>query len=430
MSIKIVDVVVRDIRFATSRELHGSDAMNPAPDYSAVYVVLRTNHAGLEGHGLSFTLGHGNEIVVAAVQAVARLILGQTLESFTENMGSFWRQVTGDSPLRWLGPDKGVTHLAVAAVVNAVWDLWAKSEGKPVWRLVADLEPEELVRLIDFRYLHDALRPEEALEILRAQAPGKAARIAEMEARGYPAYTTSAGWLGYPDEQLRRLSQEGVASGWTHLKIKVGRDIEDDIRRCRIIREEIGYERKLMTDANQVWEVGQAIEWMKRLAEFQPWWIEEPTSPDDVLGHKAIREALGQLEHPIGVATGEVCQNRILFKQFIAADALDFVQIDSARLGGVNEILAVLLLAAKYGKPVCPHAGGVGLCEYVQHLALIDYICVSGSLEDRIVEYVDHLHEHFVHPVTVRNGRYMPPTAPGYSIEMIPESLDSHEFRG
>ncbi|MCB1022115.1 MAG: L-fuconate dehydratase [Acidobacteria bacterium] len=429
MPTQIVDVSVRDIRFPTSQHLDGSDAMNPDPDYSAVYVVLRTNVDGLEGHGLTFTLGRGNEIVAAAAHSVARLVVGRTLESFTENMGAFWRHVTGDSQIRWIGPDKGATHLATAAIVNAVWDLWAKTEGKPVWRLVADLSPEQFVQLIDFRYLTDALTPDEALDILRAKASGKAARIAEMEASGYPAYTTSAGWLGYPDDKLRRLSREGAAAGWTHLKIKVGRDLEDDVRRCRIIREEIGYDRKLMTDANQVWEVGQAIEWMKRLAEFQPWWIEEPTSPDDVLGHKAIREALRDLEHPIGVATGEMCQNRILFKQFIAADAIDFVQIDSARLGGVNEILSVMLMAAKFGKPVCPHAGGVGLCEYVQHLSLIDYICISGTHEDRVVEYVDHLHEHFKNPVVMREGKYVPPTAPGYSIEMFEDSLDKYEFR-
>lgn len=430
MSVKILDLAVRDIRFPTSDQLDGSDAMNPDPDYSAVYVVLRTDQPGLEGHGLTFTLGRGNEIVAAAARSVARLVIGRTLESFTEDMGAFWRHITGDSQLRWTGPDKGATHLATAAVVNAVWDLWAKSEGKPVWRLVADLSPEEFVRLIGFRYLTDALTPQEALELLQAQESGKAARLAEMEANGYPAYTTSAGWLGYPDDKLRRLSREGAQAGWTHLKIKVGRDLQDDIRRCRIIREEIGYERKLMTDANQVWEVGQAIEWMQALAEFQPWWIEEPTSPDDVLGHKAIREALKKLEHPIGVATGEMCQNRILFKQFLTADAIDFVQIDSARLGGVNEILSVMLMAAKFGKPVCPHAGGVGLCEYVQHLALIDYICVSGTLENRIIEYVDHLHEHFRYPVTMKNGRYMPPQDPGYSIEMFPASLDAHEWQG
>lgn len=424
---KILGLTARDIRFPTSATLAGSDAMNPDPDYSAVYVVLRTDQPGLEGHGLTFTIGRGNEIVAAAVRSLEPLVAGCDLGAFTADMGAFWRRITGDSQLRWIGPDKGAMHLATAAVVNAVWDLWAKSEGKPVWRLVADLEPEQFVSLIDFRYLTDALTPEEALEILRAQAPTKAARIAEMERDGYPAYTTSAGWLGYPADKVRRLCREGLAEGWTHIKIKVGRDVEDDIQRAAIIREEIGWERRLMMDANQVWEVGQAIDWMRRLQEFRPWWIEEPTSPDDVLGHRAIRLALQQFEHPIGVATGEMCQNRILFKQFLQAEAIDFVQIDSARLGGVNEILAVMLLAAKFGKPVCPHAGGVGLCEYVQHLSLIDYICVSGSLEDRIVEYVDHLHEHFLEPVVMKDGRYMPPQAAGYSIEMKPASLDAHE---
>ncbi len=403
--------------------------MNPDPDYSAVYVVLRTDQPGLEGHGLTFTIGRGNEIVAAAARALEPLVAGRELESFTDDMGRFWRHITGDSQLRWIGPDKGAMHLATAAIVNAVWDLWAKIEGKPVWRLVADLEPEQFVRLIDFRYITDALTPDEALRMLERKATGKAARIAEMERDGYPSYTTSAGWLGYPDDKIRRLCREGVADGWTHIKIKVGRDVNDDIRRAAIIREETGWERKLMTDANQVWEVDQAIAWMRRLAEFRPLWIEEPTSPDDVLGHKKIRDAVRQFEYPIGVATGEMCQNRILFKQFLQADAIDFVQIDSARLGGVNEILAVLLLAEKFGKPVCPHAGGVGLCEYVQHLSLIDYICVSGSLENRIVEYVDHLHEHFLHPVVMRNGKYMPPQSPGYSIEMFPESLDAHEMK-
>ncbi len=425
MSILIESFQVRDIRFPTSKTLAGSDAMNPDPDYSAAYVVLRTNHPGLEGHGLTFTIGRGNEICVTAAQALAPLVVGNDLDSFTGNMGAFWRQITGDSQLRWIGPDKGAIHLATAAIVNAVWDLWAKAEGKALWRLVAEMSPEALVRCVDFRYITDVLTPAEAVALLRAIEPGKAARIAEMERVGYPAYTTSAGWLGYSDDKLRSLCQEGVAEGWTHLKIKVGRDRADDIRRCEVIREEIGYGRQLMTDANQVWDVGQAIDWMRDLAPFRPAWIEEPTSPDDVLGHKAIRDALRK--HSIGVATGEMCQNRILFKQFLQANAIDFVQIDSCRLGGVNEVLAVLLLAAKFGKPVCPHAGGVGLCEYVQHLALIDYICVSGSLEGRIVEYVDHLHEHFVHPVVLKHGRYMPPTAPGYSIEMKPDSLDGHE---
>ncbi len=423
---RILDLRTCDIRFPTSRDLAGSDAMNPDPDYSAAYVVLETDSA-LEGHGLAFTLGRGTEIVVAAVEAMRPLVCGRDLEEFTQDMGAFWRHMTGDSQLRWIGPDKGAVHLATAAVVNAVWDLWAKSERKPVWRLVADMSPAEFVRLVDFRYITDALDPREALEFLENRAAGKQRRIERMRREGYPAYTTSAGWLGYADEKLRTLCRDGLARGWTRFKIKVGRDAADDRRRCRIIRDEIGPSGTLMTDANQVWDVGEAIRHMTDLAPFRPLWIEEPTSPDDVLGHKAIRQALKP--HGIAVATGEMCQNRILFKQFLQADAIDYVQIDATRLGGVNEVLAVLLLAAKFGKPVCPHAGGVGLCEYVQHLALIDYTCVSASLEDRVIEYVDHLHEHFVHPVELRDGRYLAPVAPGYSIEMLPESVEAHRFR-
>ena len=424
MTLTITDVTVQDIRFPTSKSLDGSDAMNPDPDYSAAYVTLHTNDPSLEGHGLTFTIGRGNEVCVAAVEALKYLVVGKTLSSFTENMGAFWRTITGDSQLRWLGPDKGVIHLATAAVVNAVWDLWAKVEGKPVWLLVADMSPEALVACIDFTYLTDVLTPEEALALLQKQAPTKAQRKQEMLDNGYPAYTTSAGWLGYSDEKLRRLCQEAIDAGWSHIKLKVGSDLQDDIRRCRIAREVIGPERKLMVDANQRWEVDQAIEWMKHLAPFDPWWIEEPTSPDDVLGHQKIREAI----KPIGVATGEHCQNRIMFKQLLEAGAIDFCQIDSCRLGGVNEILSVYLMAAKLGVPVCPHAGGVGLCEYVQHLSIIDYICISGSLENRVLEYVDHLHEHFYDPVVMKNGRYMPPQAPGYSISMKAESLAQHRF--
>lgn len=423
---RITRLHVRDIRFPTSEDLSGSDAMNPDPDYSAAYVVLETD-AGASGHGLAFTLGRGTEIVVAAVRAMAPLVRGHYLEEFTADMGAFWRRVTGDSQLRWIGPDKGAVHLATAAIVNAVWDLWAKSERKPVWRLVADMTPEEFVRLIDFRYLTDALSPSEALAILERQADGKARRTDCMRAEGFPSYTTSAGWLGYSDDRIRGLCREGLSQGWNRFKIKVGRDREDDRRRCEIIREEIGPEGVLMTDANQVWDVAEAIDWMADLAPYRPLWIEEPTSPDDVLGHARIREALKP--YGIAVATGEMCQNRVLFKQFLQASAVDYVQIDSTRLGGVNEVLAVLLLAAKFGKPVCPHAGGVGLCEYVQHLALIDYICVSGTLDGRVLEYVDHLHEHFVQPVSIRSGHYMPPEAPGYSIEMRPESLAEYEFR-
>jgi len=422
---RIMRIEARDIRFPTSRTLDGSDAMNPAPDYSAAYVVLRTDHpAGLAGHGLAFTIGRGTEIVVAAINALAPLICGDTLESFTADMGGFWRRMTGDSQLRWIGPEKGAIHLATAALVNAVWDLWAKVEGKPLWKLLADMTPEELIACIDFRYITDALTSEEALAILRRNEPTKGEREREMRAQGYPAYTTSAGWLGYSDETMRALIRVAVAQGWTHFKLKVGVDPADDARRARVMREEIGPRRHLMLDANQVWDVGQAIDAMRSLTAFEPWWIEEPTSPDDVLGHAAIARAIA----PVRVATGEHVQNRIMFKQLLQAEAIGFCQIDACRLGGVNEVLAVLLLAAKFGIPVCPHAGGVGLCEYVQHLSIFDYIAVSASLEDRIVEYVDHLHEHFVHPVVLRDGRYMPPEAPGYSIEMKRESLDDYAF--
>jgi L-fuconate dehydratase len=421
----ITRVDALDVRFPTSRARDGSDAMNPDPDYSAAYVVLRTDRAdGVEGHGLTFTIGRGNELCVAAVRALAPLVCGLTLEAIKADMARFWRRLTSDSQLRWVGPEKGVLHLATAAVVNAVWDLYAKTEGKPLWQLLAGLSPEELVRCIDFRYLTDALTPDEALALLRRQAPTRAGRESEIRRGGYPAYTTSAGWLGYPDDKIRRLCREGVALGWSHFKIKVGRDLADDVRRAALVRAEIGPDRKLMLDANQVWDVGEAIAWMRELARFDPWWIEEPTSPDDVLGHAAIARAVA----PIGVATGEQCHNRVMFKQLMQAKAIQFCQIDSCRLGGVNEVLAVLLLAAKFGVPVCPHAGGVGLCEYVQHLALFDYIAVSGSLEGRVVEYVDHLHEHFIDPVVVREGRYMAPTAPGYSITMKPESLDTYAY--
>jgi L-fuconate dehydratase len=422
---RITHVEVRDVRFPTSRGLDGSDAMNADPDYSAAYVVLHTDAADdLQGHGLTFTIGRGNELCVAAVQALAPFVVGLSLEEIASDMGAFWRRVVGDSQLRWVGPEKGVIHLATAAVVNAVWDLWAKVEGKPLWKLLADMSPEEIVRCVDFRYITDALTPADALEILRRQAPSRAQRERELLERGYPAYTTSAGWLGYPDEKIRRLCREGMAEGWSHFKIKVGRDLADDVRRAALIREEIGPDRKLMVDANQVWEVGEAIDSMRELARFDPWWIEEPTSPDDVLGHATIARAIA----PIGVATGEHCQNRIIFKQLMQAGAISFCQIDACRLGGVNEVIAVLLLAAKFGIPVCPHAGGVGLCEYVQHLSMFDFVCVSGTMENRIIEYVDHLHEHFLDPVLIRAGRYMPPGAPGYSITMRAESLEEFAY--
>lgn len=425
MSTTITAIDACDIRFPTSAGRHGSDAVHTDPDYSAAYAILRTDHPNsLEGHGLAFTIGRGNELCVAAVRSLTPLVTGLTLEEIRDDMSGLFRRLANDSQLRWVGPEKGVIHLATAALVNAVWDLYAKAEGKPLWKLLADMTPEELVSCIDFRYITDALTRDEALVLLRQHAPTRADREAELLRDGYPAYTTSAGWLGYPDAEIRRLCREGIAAGWDHFKIKVGRDPEDDVRRCALVREEIGPDRKLMLDANQVWDVGEAIARMRDLARFDPWWIEEPTSPDDVLGHAAIAEAIA----PIGVATGEQCQNRIMFKQLMQAGGMSYCQIDACRLGGVNEVLAVLLLAAKFGIPVCPHAGGVGLCEYVQHLAMFDYLCVSASLEHRIVEYVDHLHEHFEDPAVVLEGRYAVPTNPGYSITMKSESLREYEF--
>ncbi len=422
---KITTLTTHDLRFPTSQSLDGSDAMNPDPDYSAAYVVLGTD-AALEGHGLTFTIGRGNEVVVAAIKALTDRVTGLDLDWVEADPGRFWRHMTGDSQLRWIGPDKGAMHLATGAVVNAVWDLLAKRAGKPVWLYVSEMSPEQLVSIIDFRYLTDAISPEEALAIFRAAEAGKAERIARLRAEGYPCYTTSAGWLGYSNEKLTRLATEAVAEGFTHIKMKVGRDLEDDIRRLEIVRSIMGPDRYLMIDANQVWEVGQAIDWVNRLKRFNPYFIEEPTSPDDVEGHRKIREAIA----PVKVATGEMCQNRILFKQFITRNAIDVVQIDACRIGGLNEVLSVLLMAAKYGKPVWPHAGGVGLCEYVQHLSMIDYLAVSGSKEGRVIEFVDHLHEHFLDPCVIQNAAYMPPDSPGFSIEMKPASIAENTFRG
>jgi L-fuconate dehydratase len=424
--IKITGFTTEDVRFPTSLGLDGSDAMNPDPDYSAAYVVLATDSSrGLEGHGLAFTIGRGNDLVVAAIAPLAAKVVGRSLSSITENWGLFWRELTSDSQLRWLGPEKGVVHLATAAVVNALWDLQAKAEGKPLWRLLADMSPRDVVRVVDFRYITDALTPEEALAILEKQEPTKEKRIQELLERGYPAYTTSVGWLGYPDEKIRRLCREALSQGFTEFKMKVGRSVADDVRRAALIREEIGWDRSLMMDANQVWDVDEAIAHMKPLARFQPRWIEEPTNPDDVLGHAKIARALA----PIGVATGEHCHNRVMFKQLLQAEAIRYCQIDSCRLGGVNEVVAVLLMAAKFGVSVCPHAGGVGLCEHVQHLSCFDYVSVSGSMEDRVIEYVDHLHEHFEDPVRVERGRYLAPTAPGYTISMKRESRTRFAFR-
>ena len=421
----ITDIVTKDIRFPTSKSLDGSDAMNPDPDYSAAYVILKTNHPdGIEGHGLTFTIGRGNELCVAGIQSLSHLIIGKRLDTFTKDMGAFWKMITGDSQLRWLGPEKGVIHLATGAIVNAVWDLYAKVEKKPLWRLLADMSPEELVKCIDFTYITDAISPEEALDLLKINHESKQKRIDLLLEKGYPAYTTSAGWLGYSDEKMRRLCKEAKAEGFKHMKIKVGSDLQDDIRRSAIIRNEIGDDLKLMMDANQKWDVDEAIANMAQLKQFKPYWIEEPTSPDDILGHAKIAKAVA----PIKVATGEHCQNRVMFKQLMQSGAIEICQIDSCRVGGVNEILAILLMAAKFNIPVCPHAGGVGLCEYVQHLSMFDYIAVSASLENRIIEYVDHLHEHFLDPVIIKNGAYMPPTASGYSITMKERSLNDYQY--
>ncbi|TAY44060.1 L-fuconate dehydratase [Rhizobium leguminosarum] len=423
---RITDLRVFDLRFPTSQSLDGSDAMNPDPDYSAAYVILDTDAPDLAGHGLTFTIGRGNDICCMAIEAMRHLVVGADLTEVLAHPGTFWRHLTSDSQLRWIGPEKGAIHLATGAVVNAVWDLLAKQAGKPVWRLVAEMSAEEIADIVDYRYLTDVLTRAEAVEILKRAEAGKAERIAILEKEGYACYTTSAGWLGYGDEKLRRLCQEAIDAGFNHIKMKVGRDLEDDIRRLRIAREVIGPDRYLMIDANQVWDVGQAINWVKALSFAKPFFIEEPTSPDDVAGHRKIRQAIA----PVKVATGEMCQNRIMFKQFIAEGAIDIVQIDSCRMGGLNEVLAVLLIAAKFDLPVWPHAGGVGLCEYVQHLSMIDYVAVSGTKDGRVIEYVDHLHEHFLDPCLIENAAYMPPTLPGFSIEMKSASISNYTFRG
>ena len=423
----IVDVETVDLRFPTSRALDGSDAMNEAPDYSAAYVVLRTDaRDGLEGHGLTFTIGRGTEVVVAAIDALKGRLLGRSEAELFADTGALWRELVGDSQLRWLGPEKGVIHLATAALVNAVWDLWAKRAGKPIWKLLVDLSPDEIVAAIDFRYISDALSPDRARDILLDRAAAKPEREAVVLRDGYPAYTTSVGWLGYSDDKIRRLSEAALAEGWTRFKMKVGADLADDIRRAAIVRSAIGPDASLMMDANQRWDVEEAIDWMASLARFRPYWIEEPTSPDDILGHARIARAVA----PIRVATGEHVHNRVMFKQYLQAEALSICQIDACRLGGVNEVLAVLLLAARFGVPVCPHAGGVGLCELVQHLSIFDYVAVSGELDGRMIEYVDHLHEHFVDPVEIRDGHYRVPTRPGYSAQIRPESLERFVFPG
>ena len=425
MPVRIVNAVTYDVRFPTSRSGAGSDAMNPDPDYSAAYVALETDDpSGLAGHGLTFTIGRGTEVCVAAIDALAPHVVGATVDELVADLGGLWRRLVTDSQLRWLGPEKGVIHLATAAIVNAVWDLYAKLEGKPLWKLLVDLTPEHVVACIDFRYIEDALTRDEALDILRRNEATKAERESILLAEGFPAYTTSAGWIGYPENTLPERAREALAAGFTHLKLKVGTDIESDLRRARLVRDAIGPECRLSLDANQAWGVDEAIEAIRRLSEVDPFWIEEPTSPDDVLGHERIRTAVS----PVRVATGEHVQNRVVFKQLLQLGAIDACQLDCCRLGGVNEVLAVVLLAAKFGIPVCPHAGGVGLCEYAQHVSMFDYVAVGASLEDRVCEFVDHLHEHFVDPVRVVGGRYLAPTTPGYSIEIRPESLSEFAF--
>jgi L-alanine-DL-glutamate epimerase-like enolase superfamily enzyme len=421
---RITSVEVVDVRFPTSLTRDGSDAMNKDGDYSAAYVVLHTDDPALAGHGFTFTIGRGNDLCVAAAAQRGRPLVGRDVDELCADLGGAYRELQSDTQLRWLGPDKGVVHLALAAVMNAVWDLAARRAGKPLWRLLADMSPEELVSAADLRYLSDVLTAEQAVALLADREPGRAQRIKELEASGYPCYTTSAGWLGYSDDKLRRLCEEAVAAGYKHVKLKVGADLNDDIRRCGIAREVLGPDGHLMIDANQVWDVPEAISWVRALAPFDPLWIEEPTHPDDILGHSAIRQAVA----PIGVATGEHGMNRVLFKQLFQAGAIDYCQLDAARLGSVNEVLAVYLLAASFDVPVCPHAGGVGLCELVQHLAIFDYVAVSASLDGRVTEYVDHLHEHFTDPCIVRNGAYQLPTLPGYSAEIRRPSLATYTF--
>jgi len=426
MATTITSFETYDLRFPTSQHLDGSDAMNPDPDYSAAYVVLNTDSKEMSGYGMTFTIGRGNELCVAGIRALAALLQGQTVESLMAEPVTLYRKLTGDSQLRWVGPEKGVIHLAAAAVINAVWDLWARLQGKPVWQVVCDMSPEQFASCVDFRYLTDALTKSQAVELLDRFSGSRRHRIEELHAVGYPSYTTSAGWLGYSDEALREKCTDLKARGWSHFKIKVGRDLNDDLRRCSVLRQEMGEAAHMMIDANQVWDVPQAIEWIRHLAPFRPWFVEEPTSPDDILGHRAIAQAIA----PIRVATGEMCHNRVMFKQFMQADALQVCQLDCCRLGGVNEVLAVMLLAARFNIPVCPHAGGVGLCEYVQHASIIDYVCVAGTMEDRVTEYSDHLHEHVCDPVVMRHGRYMPPQAAGYSVKFTEAALSGYTVRG
>lgn len=424
---RFAQLKTHDIRFPTSRELDGSDAMNPSPDYSAAYVVIETNaDDGLEGHGFAFTTGRGNDIQTAAIRALAPWVEGRSVEEVLGDLGEFGRRLTGDAQLRWLGPEKGVVHMAVSAVLNALWDLRAKREGLPLWQMLARMSPEEIVDVVDFRYISDAITPPEALDLLRDSQRQRPEREEFLLAHGYPAYATSPGWLGYDDEKMIRLAESAVADGFQLIKLKVGGSVEEDVRRLRAIREALGDEVRIAIDANQRWDVDEAIEWMRPLMPFNPYWIEEPTSPDDILGHASVRKAV----QPVKVATGEHVQNRVIFKQLLQSHAVDIVQIDACRVGGVNENLAILLMAQKFGVPVCPHAGGVGLCEMVRHLSMFDFIALSGTYDGRSIEYIDHLHEHFVDPVVIADGAYVVPTTPGYSTEMLQSSISEYAFPG
>lgn len=424
-SAAITAVSVLDVRFPTSRSLSGSDAMNPDPDYSAAYVVIETDlDVPVSGSSIAFTIGRGNEVQCAAIEALAPSLVGRRLSEVLADLGEVGRRLTHDSQFRWLGPEKGVMHMAIGAVLNALWDLRAKLEGKPLWRLLGELSPEETIDLVDFRYLSDALTPSEALDLLSVAAPGKSTRTAELLRLGYPAYTTSPGWLGYSDAKMVRLIHEALAAGFTQIKLKVGGDLIDDTRRMALAREVCGPEIRIAVDANQRWDVEEAVTWIRALQPYDPCWIEEPTSTDDILGHAEIARRVA----PSRIATGEQVANRVVFKQLLQARALSVVQIDATRVAGVNENIAILLLAAKFGVPVCPHAGGVGLCEMVRHLSFFDYVAVSGSLDGRVIEYVDALHEHFIDPAVVRDGRYIAPEQPGFSTTMLQTSIDRHLY--
>ena len=422
---KIVKLTTYDLRFPTSDHLDGSDAMNPDPDYSAAYVIIETDQSSLKGHSFAFTLGRGNDLCCNAIKALQHLVIGLDLNWIRDNQSAFSRRMTSDSQLRWVGPEKGIIHMASGAIINAVWDILSKLDNKPLWQLVSDMNAEQISNTIDFRHITDFLNQDEAFEILKPHQKTKLDRVSILENEGYPCYVTSAGWLGYSDKKLQRLCLEAKDNGFEYVKLKVGKDLKDDMRRLEIARTTLGPDIKIMIDANQVWEVGQAIKWMKSLAEFDPYFIEEPTSPDDIIGHKKIKDAI----YPIKVATGEAVQNRVIFKQLISEKAIDIVQVDACRMGGLNEVLAVQLMASKQGLPVWPHAGGVGLCEYSQHLAMIDYLCISGRRDEQVIEYVDHLHEHFLNPCQIKNAAYMLPKESGFSVEMKPSTLVSNLFK-